>query len=67
MLVEEGKLKLVRVSKWAVAAIRLLIFTGARRREILGLRWEWIDERSGRANLPDSTSGRSLLCCPQQL
>jgi len=27
----------------AAAALRLLIFTGARLREILGLRWEWVD------------------------
>ncbi len=31
------------ISPYATAAIRLLLFTGARLREVLGLRWEWID------------------------
>jgi integrase len=63
-VIEGGKAKPVRVSKWAVAAIRLLIFTGARRGEILGLRLEWVDWQSGRANLPDSKTGRKPLMLP---
>lgn len=63
-VIEGGRLKDAFVSKWAVAAIRLLVFTGARRGEILGLRREWIDEASGRANLPDSKTGRKPLMLP---
>ena len=37
------------------AAIRLLLFTGARSSEITGLRWDWI--RGARAVLPDSKTG----------
>ena len=39
----------------AAAAIRLLLFTGARSSEITGLRWDWI--RGTRAVLPDSKTG----------
>jgi integrase len=36
-----------------VAAIKLLIFTGARLGEILGLRWEWIDfDRGAKHDCP---------------
>ena len=41
----------------AAAAVRLLLFTGARSSEITGLRWDWI--RGARAVLPDSKTGRS--------
>lgn len=64
ILLENGKPKPAYVSQWAVAAVRLLIFTGARRGEILGLRWEWIDIDAGRANLPDSKTGRKPLMLP---
>ena len=39
----------------AAAAIRLLLFTGARSSEIAGLKWDWI--RETRAVLPDSKTG----------
>ena len=45
----------------AIAAIRLLAFTGCRLSEILTLRWEWIDWERGCLNLPDSKTGRKTL------
>jgi integrase len=42
---------------YVVAAIRLLIFTGARLSEILGLQWHWVDVEHGLINLPDSKTG----------
>jgi integrase len=49
----------------AIAAIRLLLLTGARMTEILSLRWDWIDNRLGIARLPDSKSGPKLLYLPE--
>ena len=40
-----------------VAAIRLLVFTGARKSEILGLRWRDVDTERGVLRLPDSKTG----------
>jgi integrase len=51
-------------SPYAVAAIKLLVFTGARLSEVLGLRWEWIDMDRGEARLPDSKSGAKTLHLP---
>jgi integrase len=48
----------------AVAALRLLIFTGARLSEILTLRWVWIDTQQGVARLPDSKTGAKNLYLP---
>ena len=48
----------------AAAAIRLLLFTGARSSEITGLRWDWI--RGTRAVLPDSKTGlRTIWLGPE--
>lgn len=49
------------ISPQAVAAIRLLIFTGCRRREILDLRWEHVDFERGVLFLPDSKTGRKIV------
>ena len=48
----------------AIAAFRLLIFTGARLSEILTLRWAWIDLTQGVARLPDSKTGAKNLYLP---
>lgn len=45
----------------AAAALRLLIFTGARLREILHLRWEYVDFGRGLLLLPDSKTGRKTI------
>jgi integrase len=47
-----------RTDPFAVAAIRLLIFTGARLSEIVKLKWESIDFERGMIFLPDSKTGR---------
>jgi integrase len=49
--------KLTKVDLYAVAAIRLLVLTGARLREILTAKWEWIDWERGMIMLPDSKTG----------
>ena len=51
-------------SPYAVAAVKLLVFTGARLGEVLGLRWAWIDLERGEARLPDSKSGVKTLHLP---
>jgi integrase len=38
-------------------AIRLLLLTGMRRSEVLGLRWEWIRWSEGKILFPDSKTG----------
>jgi integrase len=45
----------------AVLAVRLLLLTGARRDEILGLRWENVDLDTGTLNLPDSKTGKKSI------
>src|SRR6266851_4537672 len=51
-------------SPYAVAAVKLLVFTGARLGEVLGLKWEWIDVERGEARLPDSKTGAKTLHLP---
>ena len=45
----------------ASAAIRLLIFTGARVSEILTLQWSFLDSENGIAHLPDSKTGSKRI------
>ena len=49
------------LSPYAVAAIRLLILTGCRLREILHLRWDEVDAERGMLHLPDSKTGRKSV------
>ena len=46
---------------YAIAAVRLLIFTGCRRDEILTARWDWLDLDRGLLNLPDSKTGAKSI------
>ena len=45
----------------ALAAIRLLMFTGCRKSEILGLRWEQVDLERCELRLPDSKTGAKIV------
>ncbi len=47
--------------QYVVAAIRLLLFTGARVNEILTAEWSWVDLAKGTIRLPDSKTGRKTL------
>ncbi len=48
-----------------IAAIRLLIFTGARLSEILTLRWEHVDLDNQRIILPQSKTGKKVVYLSQ--
>jgi integrase len=49
------------IGEHAAAALRLLIFTGARLREILHLKWEHVDFERGLLLLPDSKTGKKTI------
>ena len=51
-------------SAHAAAAIRLLVLTGCRRNEILGLRWEDLDFEAGEMRLADSKTGARVVPMP---
>ena len=51
-------------SAHAAAAIRLLVLTGCRRSEILGLRWEDLDFDAGEMRLMDSKTGSRVVPMP---
>lgn len=53
--------RVVKIGPHAAAAIRLLIFTGARLREILDLRWEHVDLQRGLLFLQDSKTGKKTI------
>ncbi len=50
-----------KIGPHAAAALRLLILTGARLREILELKWDHVDFERGLLLLPDSKTGRKTI------
>jgi integrase len=50
-----------KIGPHAAGAVRLLIFTGARLREILHLKWDHVDLERGLLLLPDSKTGKKAI------
>ncbi|MEY9575116.1 integrase [Bradyrhizobium diazoefficiens] len=53
--------RLAKIDQFAAGALRLLLFTGARLREVLHLKWEHIDFDRGLLLLPDSKTGKKAI------
>ena len=54
------------VNPYAIAAIKLLLFTGARLNEILTLKWDYVHFDRGLILLPDSKTGSKVLTLNEQ-
>src|SRR5207249_515785 len=50
-----------KIGPHVAAALRLLILTGARLREILDLKWDYVDVQRGLLLLPDSKTGQKAI------
>lgn len=48
-------------SLYSVAFVRLALMTGARKNELLTLRWSDVDLKQGRLHLPDSKTGKRAI------
>jgi integrase len=57
----KAKNRFTKIGVSAAAAIRLLLFTGCRLREILHLKWEQVDLERGLLFLADSKTGRKTV------
>ena len=51
---------------YMIAAIQLLLLTGARLNEVLKARWDWVDLDRRVINLPDSKTGKKPLFLSEQ-
>ena len=60
-LPKDADARRTKISPYAAAAIRLLIFTGCRLGEILGLEWQNVDMERGLLLLPDSKTGAKVV------
>lgn len=53
------------VNQWTsqpvIDSIRMLQMTGARLREVLNMRWDYVDLQNGQIHLPDSKTGRKTI------
>lgn len=52
------------ITPQSAAIIRMLLFTGARKGEILSLKWSFLDLDKGTATLPDSKTGFKVIQLP---
>jgi integrase len=57
----QAEKRFTKIDQHAAAALRLLLFTGCRLREILHLNWEHVDIERGLLFLPDSKTGRKTI------
>jgi integrase len=57
----KAKNRFTKIGPFAAAAIRLLLFTGCRLREILHLKWEQVDLERGLLFLADSKTGKKTV------
>ncbi len=51
----------IKISLHVASVIRLLVFTGVRRSEITGLRWDEVDLKQGLLRLKDSKTGKKTI------
>jgi integrase len=56
-----AKRRFTKIDPFAAAALRLLLFTGCRLREILHLKWENVDIERALLFLPDSKTGQKTV------
>jgi integrase len=57
----KAKNRFTKIGPFAAAAIRLLLFTGCRLREVLHLKWEQVDLERGLLFLADSKTGKKTV------